>query len=105
MPREELPGRRGAISFELWHAGNRFSASAGFYADGRLAEIFVHHEKDSSPLDISTSEQAILVSIALQHGVPLDAIRSSLRREEGGAPAGPVLAVLDEVVRMKEARP
>ena len=38
--RERLPNRRPCESFEFSHAGLDFTVAAGFYPDGRIAEIF-----------------------------------------------------------------
>ena len=39
--RQRLPNRRKCKSFEFRHAGLDFTLAAGFYPDGRIAEIFL----------------------------------------------------------------
>ncbi len=101
-PRRQLPARRLADTFDFAFAragmnADLFRVTAGYDAGGRVKEIFLSSAKDGSTLDVMTSDQAVLVSIALQHGVPLSTLRYSLRREADGSAAGPVLAILDKL--------
>lgn len=40
--RERLPSRRANSSFSFECEGHQYRATAGWFADGRLAEIFLH---------------------------------------------------------------
>ena len=51
------------------------------YPDGRLGEIFLNADRANSLLDFLMSDAAILASLALQHGCPLDEIRHALKRD------------------------
>jgi hypothetical protein len=54
MPaRERLPNRRQCESFEFRHAGLDFTLAAGFYPDGRIAEVFLSSHKPGSPIEPS----------------------------------------------------
>jgi hypothetical protein len=44
---------------------------------------------------ILASDSAVLCSIALQYGVPLDVLRNALMRDPRRKPSGPLGAVLD----------
>lgn len=77
MTREDLPPRRAADVVTFQHEGRRWTATAGRFADGRLAEVFLDAPKES-PLADAAREAAILASIALQHGASLEAIRHAL---------------------------
>jgi hypothetical protein len=45
--------------------------------------------------------KAVLCSIALQHGVPLDVLRHALMRDAQGRTIGPLGVVLDRIVEEK----
>ena len=77
--RERLPNRRGSLSFSFEHEGHEYRATAGRFADGRLAEIFLHAPgKLGTPLQANADTAAILASLLLQHGVDPDIIRHSI---------------------------
>lgn len=77
MTREQLPDRRGNIGFELEDEGQRYTVMAGYYPDGRLAELFLNVGRPDSSLQASAENAAILVSIALQAGVPAETLLHS----------------------------
>jgi hypothetical protein len=97
--RERLPNRRQCESFEVSHAGQRFAVSAGYYRDGRPAEIFLSSDRPGSATEAIARDAAILVSIALQYGAALETIRAALTKDDDGAPATAIGAALD---RLKE---
>jgi hypothetical protein len=77
--RDRLPTRRGNLSFSFEHEGHEYRASAGRFADGRLAEIFLHAPgKLGTPLQSNADTAAILTSLLLQHGVEPIVIRHSI---------------------------
>ena len=49
--RERLPNRRACKSFEFTPRGARFYIGRRFYADGRIAEIFLSSHKPGSPIE------------------------------------------------------
>jgi hypothetical protein len=78
-PRQRLPYRRKNSSFSFEHEGHQYRATAGRFADGRLAEIFLHAQgKLGTPLQSNADTAAILTSLLLQHGVDPDVIRHSI---------------------------
>lgn len=77
MTREPLSDRRGNISFEFECEGQRYTAMAGYFPDGRLAEIFLNVGRPDSGLQANASNAAIIASIALQHGVPAEMLLHS----------------------------
>ena len=87
MPRELLADRRHSDISEFENEGHRYRATWSRYADGRLAEIFLDTGKTNSPLQRNAETAAILVSLLLQHGVPVATIRHSIR--------GPIATALD----------
>lgn len=93
--RDRLPNRRAAETFEITARGRRYTATIGHYADGRLAEVFLTGGKTGSDAEINVRDAAVLLSLALQHGCPAEALRSSLMRDELGRAEGPVGVLLD----------
>jgi hypothetical protein len=59
--RERLPNRRQCESFEFRHAGLDFTLAAGFYPDGRIAEIFLSSHKPGSPIEAIARDAAVTV--------------------------------------------
>lgn len=47
---------------------------------------------------INAQDAAVVCSLALQYGVPLDVIRKALMRDSQGRPSGPLGAALDLIV-------
>ena len=84
--RERLPNRRRCSVRNFEHHGMRFSACAGFYPDGRMAEIFIASDKPGSDLDSVVADAAIAISLALQHSASI-AIGHALQRDSDGSPA------------------
>jgi hypothetical protein len=95
MTRERLPNRRQCESFEFSHAGMTFTLATGFYADGRLAEIFLSSNKPGSPIEAIARDAAVTVSIALQFGAPIETIRAALTKDHDGGPATAIGTALD----------
>jgi hypothetical protein len=92
--RDRLPNRR-STSFE--RDGARFEMTAGYYLDGRPGEIFLAADRANSLLDFLMSDAAILASLALQYGAPLDEIRHALKRDIRGEAQSPIGAALDKI--------
>jgi hypothetical protein len=95
--RERLPDRRAAISSSFARDGACFEMTTGFYPDGRPGEIFLNADRANSLLDFLMSDAAILASIALQYGAPLDELRHALKRNSSGAAASPIGEALDRI--------
>jgi hypothetical protein len=93
--RQRLPNRRACESFEFRHAGLDFTLAAGFYPDGRMAEIFLSSHKPGSPIEAIARDAAVTVSIALQFGADLETIRAALTKDHDGQSATLLGAALD----------
>lgn len=89
--REPLPNRRGSFTQKAEIAGNSVLLGVGEYPDGRPGEIFVSLHKEGAAFRSLMNCMAIVTSIALQFGVPLQVLVDSLAgfRFE---PSGPVEA-------------
>lgn len=99
--RRTLPNRRYTETFSFQYSNNgggprRYFASVSFFDDGSIAELFVNTEgKAGSESDVNCSDGAVAVSLALQHGCPLEVLRSALKRRPDGEPQGPIARALD----------
>ncbi len=114
--RTRLPNRRPSITETLAVAGQTFEASIGFSPeDGTPREIFLSAGKEGSLLDSLLADVAVVISVALQHGIPAEALAKSVGRLPAGpvapadldrapgrrVPASPIGAALDLVARWK----
>jgi hypothetical protein len=95
MTRERLPNRRASESFGFLCGGMNYVATVSRFADGRLAEIFLTNHKVGSDADTAARDSAVVMSIALQHGVPVETIRHALLRNRDGTACGPLGVALD----------
>jgi hypothetical protein len=95
--RQRLPNRRRSTTFGFECNGLRYTASVGFYDDGRLAEIFLGNCRAGSDVDSAAKDSAIVASIALQYRVPVDVIRHALLRDARGNASSPLGQALDLV--------
>lgn len=93
--RQRLPNRRECESFEFRHNGFAFTACAGFFEDGHLGELFLSSHKPGSPIEAIARDSAIMASLALQFGAPLETIRAALTKDHDGQPATLLGAALD----------
>ena len=84
--RRRLPNRRGSITFEFESQGLEFTCTASWFEDGSLAEIFLTNHRAG----INAQDSAVVASIALQFGVPLDVLCHALMRDSQGPTLGPV---------------
>jgi ribonucleoside-diphosphate reductase alpha chain len=83
--------------------GLHYTTTIGFYPDGRIGEIFLVNHKQGSQAGMMASDSAVLCSIALQHGVPIETLRHALMRDSRGKPSGPLGSVLDLLAREEAA--
>jgi len=93
--RRRLSNRRASVTFSFECAALRYTCTASRYPDGRLGEVFLSNHRADSHADACARDAAILASLALQYGVPLDALRKTLLRDSQGRPSTPIGAALD----------
>lgn len=98
-PRRALPQRRACETFDLRHGTQRsaFAVTVGRFDDGVIAEVFIAGAKAGSEVEAVARDGAVLLSIALQYGVPLSVIRGSLTREANESPSTIIGAVVDRL--------
>ena len=98
--RDRLPNRHASLNFSFECNGLHYSATASWFDDGRLGEIFLGNHRADSHADACAKDTAILASIALQCGAPLDVLRKALLRDSQGRPSTPIGCALDLIARM-----
>jgi hypothetical protein len=105
--RERLPDRRRSETFDFDVAAGsavlHYTATVGYFPDGRIGELFLNNHKSNSTADTNARDAAIALSFALQHGADLEDIRKALCRESDGRASGPLGAALDLIA--KSSRP
>jgi ribonucleoside-diphosphate reductase alpha chain len=79
LTRKNLPNKRTkGYTQKVKLGGQKFYIRTGEYDNGELGEVFIDLDKEGSALKGILSAFSITVSIALQYGVPLDAIVDKL---------------------------
>jgi len=97
--RRRLPNRRFSETFSLESHGMRFTATISRFDDGGLAEIFLSNHKAGSQADANACDAAVVCSLALQHGVPLETIHRALMRDGSGHPRTALGVALDHIAK------
>ena len=110
--RHRLPNRRPSHTEALEVAGQTFTATVGFDPeDGCPRELFLTAGKEGSVINAMLADAAVVISVALQHGISAQALAKSIGRlpevpiAPGGLdqgppaklPASPIGAALDLV--------
>jgi hypothetical protein len=93
--RARLSNRRACETFGFECAALRYTATISRFDDGRISEIFLSNHKSGSAADTAAKDSAVVCSIALQFGVPLETICRALMRDSHGRPSGPLGTALD----------
>jgi hypothetical protein len=93
--RHRLPNRRSSGTFDFHCNGFRYIATVAFFDDGTLAEIFLCNGKAGSSTDSAAKDGAIVASLGLQFGIPVDVIRHALLRDSRGIANSPLGCALD----------
>ena len=77
--RKKLPDTRKSIAHKFTVGGQKAYMHIGFYDDGKPGEIFLRTAKEGSTIKGLLDSIAILISLNLQHGVPLKTLIDRLR--------------------------
>jgi ribonucleoside-diphosphate reductase alpha chain len=93
--RQHLPNRRGHELLDFEHSGIRYTAGAGRFEDGGLAEIFLTTGKHGTAVDTNARDAAVAASLLFQHGCDVDTLRKALTRNSDGSASGPLARALD----------
>ncbi len=92
--RFRLPNRRESTVEELLYNGERFHISYSAL-QGRVWEVFISGPRAGTDLYAICATAATVISLALQHGVPLTTMKDAALRDKEGNPVDIVGAVLD----------
>lgn len=96
VQREKLPQRRPSLTFDFRCGPHHYTATVSYFAgSNRLAEIFLGNGRAGSDVDAAAKDSAVVASLALGYGVPLDVIRHALLRDPRGVASSPLGVALD----------
>ena len=97
MIRRTLPQRRAAETFDLRFWNQLFTVTVGFYADGTPGEVFIDGGKSGQDIQSTARDAAVVLSLALQHGAPVESIRRAVTRSGSGEAASILGATVDRL--------
>ena len=96
MTRRRIPARRQSLLLTVEHEAATHEVGLGFYGSGQCGELFISGSKAGSGLDALLNDAAVLASIAMQHGAPLETLARAMGRlGDKRTPASPLGAILD----------
>ncbi len=107
--REGLPNKRPSLVVSISHewAPDRepqeIDLGVGFYADGRVAECFADGHKEGSHMHGLLDDIAVVISLALQHGLTPEDMAKSIGRVRDDKPASIIGAILDTLIKESRA--
>ena len=94
--REPLPNRRLHETLEFEHWEQQFVIGMGRASpEAPCTEVFINCGKSGTQMETLARDSAVLLSLALQYGVPLEAMRHAITRNVDGSPSGPMGKLLD----------
>jgi len=91
--RHRLADRRALETFAIEFEGERYKISMGREFGGLgqplgpVLEVFVNAQKANSQADVLVSDGAILMSLLLQYGCPIETINHAMKRNPDGSPS------------------
>jgi hypothetical protein len=99
MSRQALPQRRHHEALNFKHWGINYTAGFGRASPSApVREVFLNCGKSGGQSDTLARDSAVLLSIALQYGVPVEIMAHAITRDVDGSPTGPIGALLDLMV-------
>lgn len=103
MVRRELDQRRYSETRDIEfprRTGRMLQVTAGFYGEGIIGEVFIAVDKKAgSGGDIAGRDIAVLISLALQNGAPLETMFHATMKDHEGKPEGLAGIVLGEMIQ------
>lgn len=99
--RRRLPDERRSITHRFSVGGHKGYITVGLYDDGRPGEMFITMNKEGSVMSGLVHSLSASVSIALQYGVPLDALVNKFahtRFEPSGFTNNPNIKIAKSIV-------
>ena len=95
--RRPLPQRRASETFDLRFWGQNFTVTVGRYPDGTVGEAFIDGGKTGQDIQSTARDAALVLSLAMQHGVTIETIRHAVTRNGGGEAASILGAIADRL--------
>jgi hypothetical protein len=95
--RRTLPQRRASETFTLRFWSQNFTVTVGRFPDGTVGEVFIDGGKTGQDIQSTARDAAVVISLALQHGTPIEAIRHAVTRNGFGEAASIVGAIVDRL--------
>ena len=95
--RRVLPQRRASETFDLRFWSQNFTITVGRYPDGAIGEVFIASHKTGGDVEAIARDAGVLLSLALQHGVPPETIRHAVTRGTSEEPASILGGVIDSI--------
>ena len=99
--RQRLPDERQSLTHKFTVGGQEGYLTVGLYEDGKPGEVFIKVSKQGSTVNGLMDTIALLTSIALQYGVPLESLADKCkgsRFEPSGMTANPELPTASSLV-------
>jgi len=72
-----------------------YKVGFGRVDDGPVQEVFINCGRSGAQAETLARDSAVLLSLALQHGVPVETIKKAITRNGDGTPTGPIGAIID----------
>ncbi len=99
MTRTPIPTRREGETFRLLHNGGEHAFGVSRFPDGQVAEVFAYaHYGKGVDAETYARDASIILSLALQHGAPLETIWHALTRDDQNRPATLIGAIVERLV-------
>ena len=107
MTRTALPNRRPSRTHSTAWEGHPITVTVGFHpATGQPMEVFADAEKGGQ-MQATIADACVIVSIAMQHGIPPEALAKSLSRvpdmfgggDLPGSPIGVIVGAITDTGR------
>jgi hypothetical protein len=95
MIRRVLPLRRASETFDLRFWNQNFTITIGRYPDGTPGEVFIDGGKTGQDVRSTARDAAVVLSLALQHGTPIETMRHAITRSGSGEAASILGAIVD----------
>lgn len=110
--RARLPNRRSHETVAIEMIGQRFKVRLGRAVTcgerellGPITEIFLNAQKPNSVIDVLVNDGAILMSLLIQFGCPVETIAHAMKRNPDGSPASPFGFAADLLLECPDQSP
>jgi hypothetical protein len=103
VERKRLPNRHYSEVFEFEHNGQTYTVGLGYDCDVhgagslQLGEVFLDCGKSGTDAQLLARDNAVTLSLWLQHGIPTQGLRHAMTRLRDDTGAGVACALLDRL--------